>query len=112
MLLRLPRRQSDRTSELTTCQGAPGARAASPSRRRRTRKKRRRVGAQSEWADLLLCSLVAPPLLDRLAPDDDVLGLHSSAASVLSLSLSLGRQEFHLAVQLIQYSAAHNEAAR
>ena len=109
MLFRLPRRQSDRTSELTTCQGAPGARAASPSRRR-TRKKRRRVGAQSEWADLLLCSLVAPPSLDRLAPDDDVLGLHSSAASVLSLSL--GRQEFHLAVQLIQYSAAHNEAAR
>ena len=73
-------------------------------------RRRRRVGAQSEWADLLLCSLVAPPSLDRLAPDDDVLGLHSSAATVLSLSL--GRQEFHLAVQLIQYSAAHNEAAR
>ena len=73
-------------------------------------KKRSRSAAQSEWADLLLCSLVAPPSLDRLAPDDDVLGLHSSAATVLSLSL--GRQEFHLAVQLIQYSAAHNEAAR
>lgn len=110
MLFRLPRRQSDRTSDLTTCQGAPGARAASPGSR--TTRKRRRVGAQSEWADLLLCSLVAPPSLNRLAPDDDVLGLHSSAASVLSLSLSLGRQEFHLAVQLIQYSAAHNEAAR
>ena len=90
MLFRLPRRQSDRTSELTTCQGAPGARAASPSRRR-TRKKRRRVGAQSEWADLLLCSLVAPPSLDRLAPDDDGLGLHSSAATVLSLSPSAGK---------------------
>ena len=107
MLFRLPRRQSDRTSELKTCQGAPQGR-----RRQAAGRRGRRRGAESEWADLLLCSLVAPPSLDRLAPDDDVLGLHSSAASVLSLSLSLGRQEFHLAVQLIQYSAAHNEAAR
>ena len=39
--------------------------------------------------------------------------MYSDSTQVrLPSSLSLGRQEFHLAVQLIQYSAAHNEAAR
>ena len=56
----------------------------------------KKSGAQGEWADLLLCSLVAPPSLDRLAPDDDALGLHSSAASVLSLSPSAGKNSIWL----------------
>ena len=114
--LSLSRRQSDRTSEHDMPRGTGGK----GRRQRHGGARGRRAKSGLIYFALPSSLLLWPPRPtppwprpDRPASDDDVRTCLDSTQVPPPLFLpSFARQEFHLAAELIQYSVAHNEAAR